>query len=108
EPDSVVVEGEDGCLDVTRRWDWAEWVTWEYDEVLNPSVHTPLVQRGLSRHLAERRASFCESYARWGGAWYEDHLAMVLRWDPPYVLGERPVRTDPYDLPTLCGGFGAP
>ena len=105
EDGSPLVIGDDGCVEIARPWDWAEWVDWEYDEVLNPSVYAPIVQWGLSRTLEDRSADLCSEYAVWGGPAYHDHLDRVLESElPPYVYGPAPARSDPYRLQTLCEG----
>ena len=102
---SVVELGPTGCAVQVRGWDWSEWVNWELDEVLNPSVFTSQVQRGVSEHLQENRQEVCAEYAIWGEG-YTAHLADVLAAGAPrYVLGRHPERVDPFQLDALCGGL---
>jgi len=105
-PGSVVALGEDGCVVQARSWDWSEWVSWEFDEVMNPSVHTSSVQRGVSEYLWENRETICAEYAQWGGEDYQAHLEAVLSAElSEYVVGRHPARTDPYELDSLCEGW---
>lgn len=105
EADSVLQLGEDGCVVVAQPWDWRDWVDWEYDEVLNPSVYAPIVQWGITRTLGERREEVCADYATWGGPAYVAHLDAVLSSPvPPYVYGPSPARSDPFQLEALCNG----
>lgn len=103
-PDGVAAVGPAGCLVPNRRFTWRDWVTWEYDEVLNPPVYTPSAQRGVTRHLETHRDAYCASYARWGSAEYEAHIAQVVQVTPWYAGPESPPRSDPYQLPALCRG----
>lgn len=106
EEGSVVRIGEGGCVTQVRPFDWAEWITWEYDEVLNPPVYTEVVQGGVTRRLEEQRDEYCASYRSWGGTEYEAHLARVLAAErPDYVGADAPPRTDPYQLRALCDGW---
>ncbi len=100
---SVLRRGDDGCVVQVRPFSWGEWVTWRYDEVMNPSVHTERVQEGVTEHLETHRDAYCASYAVWGGAPYEAHLAAVLK-SPPlgYLTEDAPLRSDPYRLRDLC------
>lgn len=107
-PGAVVELGADGCVTRGRPFTWRDWVTWEYDEVLNPSVHTASAQRGVDRHLATHREAYCASYAVWGGPDHEEHLEQVLASHPVYVSDEAPPRTDPYGLGDLCDGVDNP
>lgn len=101
---SVLRMGEDGCVQQVRPWDWTEWVTWEWDEVLNPSVYVPVVQGEISEFLAAHREDVCRSYEIWGGPAYQEHLDRVLTAWPPYAVGPAPARSDPYQLERLCRG----
>lgn len=78
EPGSVAVLGADGCVVQGEPFTWEAWVTWEYDEVLNPPVYTASTQRGVDRHLWTFRDDYCDSYAAWSGEDYDEHLANVL------------------------------
>lgn len=101
-PGGVARLGEDGCVEEGEPFTWRDWITWEYDEVLNPPVYTPSTQRGVERHLASHRDDYCEAYATWGGPAYQEHLRHVLSVDLVYASDEAPVRTDPYALDDLC------
>lgn len=101
EPGSVVELDDDGCAVQTRGWDWTEWVDDDWDEVLNPSVYTPVVQRGITRRLEDQRDGVCESYAVWGDSSYDGRMR-ALDPRPPYVLGRVPERIDPFALAALC------
>lgn len=102
DPGGHVARDARGCLSVARPFDWAEWVSWEWDELLNPSVHTRLVQRRLNRYLARHPEEVCEGWESWGGPTYTEHLDRTLGRTPAYVLGEHPRREDPYRLADLC------
>jgi len=103
--DSVLQRGEDGCVERVAGFDWAAWIDWEYDEVLNPPVFAPRVQAALEYRLKNRRDEYCDSWDAWGVG-FEDHLHDVLAAEPVYVSGRAPARRDPYDLPGLCGPLG--
>lgn len=104
EPGSVVELDEDGCLTRGRAFTWRDWITWEYDEVLNPSVHTASAQRGVDRHLAVNHEQYCGSFQVWAAphASVLDHLEAVLAWHPPYASADAPPRSDPFRLRALC------
>lgn len=104
EGDSPMQRGEDGCVELARPWDWREILTWEYDEVLNPSVFAPIVQDAITQTLYRRREEVCAEYAEWGGDAYREHLRTVLASWPPYVSGPAPARSDPFQLDRLCYG----
>lgn len=101
QPGSNIDRGDLGCLTLVRPFDWAEWVDWQWDEVLNPSVHTRLVQRRLNRYLAHNPEHVCEGHNQWGPQ-REAHLTHVLSTVPDYVRGDHPRREDPYRLADLC------
>lgn len=104
QPDSPLQRDEQGCVTQVRPWDWREIITWEYDEVLNPSVFAPLIQDVISQTLHERRDELCAEYVEWGGDAYREHLRAVLASWPPYVRGPAPARSDPFQLDRLCYG----
>lgn len=104
EPGSVVALDAAGCAVQARPFDWADYVTWEWDEVLNPSVYVPAVQAAVREVLEQNRETVCAEYARWGGEAYSEHLARVLSSWPPYALGPAPARSDPFQLQRLCTG----
>ncbi len=107
EVDGDIVRGDDGCLVQRRDFDWRDWVSDDWDEVLNPSVHTRLVQRGLTRHLRRHREAYCASYAQWGDG-HAEHLAAKLAERPVYAQGRIPQRSDPYQLDRLCAEGSTP
>lgn len=98
----VATVGEDGCLVATRPFTWADHVTWEYDEVLNPPVYTSIAQAAVQRHLQTHRDAYCASWEVWGGPEYLAHLGRVFDSDPVYVGDDAPPRRDPYRLDALC------
>lgn len=98
---SVVQLDEDGCAAQVRPFDWSLHVSPDWDEVWNPSVHTPLVERGIARHLEAHKDEVCDSWSRWKTPEYEAHIA-ALDPAPPYVVEPVPPRTDPYRLAELC------
>jgi len=105
-PQSVVQRGSDGCLARTGDFDWSRYVTWEYDEVMNPSVYTPETQDGINLRLTEVSGRMCDGYRVWGGVDYQRHLAGVLGQRPAYASDEAPRRYDPFQLADLCDGDG--
>jgi hypothetical protein len=107
-PGSVIEMGDDGCATRGVPFTWRDWVNWEYDEVLNPSVHTPSAQRGVDRHLALHRESYCASFDVWADDDYLAHLKDVLATLPHYASQDAPPRSDPYGLDALCDGIDDP
>lgn len=108
EEGGVATIGADGCLAPTERFTWGDWVTWEYDEVMNPPVFTPETEEAVARHLRENRDDYCADWAVWGGPAYLDHLDQVLAARPEYASEEAPERTDPYRLDEICEGWTPP
>lgn len=49
----------EGCVARRGRWDWADWVHPDWDELNNPSVYGPRVQRRLTEALAPDRDALC-------------------------------------------------
>jgi len=63
--DSILRRGPDGCVAQVEPWDWARWIDWRYDEVLNPSVFRRALAPGLRAGLDEQAPAFCaEGQAR--------------------------------------------
>lgn len=58
-PGSVLQRDAQGCVVLDRAFDWAEWVDWRYDEVLNPSVYKEGMADALLDGLAESAPWFC-------------------------------------------------
>ena len=58
-PGSVLKRDRQGCVVLDRAFDWADWVDWRYDEVLNPSVYKEGMADALIDGLAERAPWFC-------------------------------------------------
>ncbi len=104
--ESELQRSERGCVVQVADFDWAAWVTWEWDEVLNPSKYAPVVERGIQRHLAEHRAAYCASFEVWANADTQTHLDRVLDDTPPYADGAPTDRTDPFRLSELCSTHG--
>jgi hypothetical protein len=104
---SELQRGEDGCVVQVADFDWAQWVTWEWDEVLNPPQFTPVVERGVQRHLFANRESYCASYDAWAGASHAVYLHEALSGAPLYAQGAPGNRRDPYRLDVLCGAHVA-
>lgn len=104
-PDGAAILGEDGCLRPGKPFSWDDWVDASYDEVLNPPVFTPSVQRAVTRHLELNRDQYCSSYARWGGPNYLAQLERTIAQLPAYAGPEAPTRTDPFRLEELCDGW---
>lgn len=101
-PGSPIQRDEAGCAVRARPFRWAEWVGPEWDEVLNPSAHTRLVERGVLTFLEENRAEVCAARERWDPAGHRETFLSALAQDPEWVVGPHPVRRDPYQLEALC------
>lgn len=103
-PGSVVRMGEDGCVYHTRSWDWGQWVDWRYDELLDPSVYVPRVERRVEETLEDHRAEVCADMTTWA----PDGLASIraahpLESEAPWIGTKAPPRVEPFDLDALCG-----
>ncbi len=92
----------DGCLRPTTPFSWRDRVTWEYDEVLNPPVYTPIAQQGVTKHLAEHRDEYCAGFQAWQAPEADALLALALASSPPYASADAPPRSDPWRLRELC------
>lgn len=99
---SVVQRGEDGCVSRVRGFDWAEYVGWEYDEVLNPPILAPNVQEAVTQRLKSRRDQYCEGWSDWGPEVLETQWRKLVE-TPGYATAAAPERTDPWALRDLCG-----
>jgi hypothetical protein len=91
-PGSVLQRDELGCVVLDRRFDWAEWVDWRYDEVLNPSVYKEGMADALLDGLAESAPWFCAE-----GLAPSDPVAKA-----PWVGKGAPVGEGFFDLADLC------
>ncbi|MEQ1565435.1 MAG: hypothetical protein ABMA64_07350 [Myxococcota bacterium] len=99
--DTYVAARPDGCLEVTRPFDWREWASPEWDEVLNPPVYTRAVEEAVLAGLQANQGEVCASWGRWDvGGWREAALADTFA--PPYASGPVPARRDPWQLVALC------
>jgi hypothetical protein len=99
---SAVRRDEAGCLEVARPFTWREWVSPEWDEVLNPPVYTRLVERGVLRALEDRRTEVCAARERWDHERWREAALESLPEPAPYVIGPAPGRRDPWQLEALC------
>jgi hypothetical protein len=70
--------------------------------VLNPPVFAPIVQRGVTRLLEERRPETCAAWRSWHTAEDDGRLESALAATPAYVQGRSPARRDPFQLAALC------
>jgi len=98
---SPIALGADGCVGQRRPWGWSEWIDDEYDEVLNPSVHTDRVQARLWERLRDDPAKYCEA-AGDIVAGHTAHLESLFSERPVYVGPGSPTREDPFSLGALC------
>ena len=102
-PESEFHRRPDGCVEQSRPFDWSEWVDWEYDEVLNPSVYESDVHRALEAHLRANRDRVCAEYQAWSRQGIHPRPpTMDLSQRPAYIVGEAPQQTDPFNLERLC------
>lgn len=107
-PGSPVQRREEGCLEVVAPFRWADWVDWEYDEVLNPSVYTAGAQAAVDRRLTLDRDHYCGQYQALGGADFDAKLAENLAKSPHYYGDKAPPREDPFGLAERCAGWQPP
>lgn len=91
-----------GCITQVRPFDWAEHADWRYDEALNPSLYTRLVQKRISRRIQREPDRYCRAWQALGGPEYDAHIDALL--DRAHVPLPRRYdeRTDPYGLDALC------
>ena len=101
--DGYFTRGADGCVVQDRPFDWAEWVDWTLDEVLNPPVYDAPLQVRVSEALTTRQDQVCEVWDA-GAAPEPQAMAAVLTVPYPYALGRAPTRVDPFRLADHCDG----
>lgn len=99
--DSVVTRNPNGCVELSRPFDWSDWIGPEYDELLNPPVYVDRVQEAVSVRLAEQRETYCRGFEEWGSGLPERTMA-ALDAPRPYVGPAAPRRVDPFQLGALC------
>jgi hypothetical protein len=99
---SVLQRDDDGCVEQVAPWRWNDWVSDAWDEVLNPSVFTREVERGVIDHLEKDRDQYCSSWARWDPAGELTEYLDGLDPEPPYIAGPAPARRDVLRLDLLC------
>ncbi len=102
-PGSALQRDEDGCVEQVRPWDWAEWVDWQYDEVLNPPAYRPDILAEVDIWLQDHREELCAAWE--GEPWMsaEARLEALLQEQLPYDLKRAPMRMDVFTLDRLCG-----
>ena len=96
--DSILTRQENGCVAQNRPWHWSDWVDWQYDEVLNPAVHTKVVQRRVDARIEGDLELYCLAYASLSTD-YDEHIAALLA-QPRQQ--RHPQRTDPFRLGERC------
>lgn len=92
---------EDGCVRQVRPFDWEEWVTPGWDEVLNPSVLNPEVRASVQRRLIAHRDEYCASYARTAEVDAQRRVEALAE-RQRYVVGQVPASDDLITLDWLC------
>ncbi|MBN1335350.1 MAG: hypothetical protein JXB39_05270 [Deltaproteobacteria bacterium] len=103
EEGSLVRRREDGCVEQVRPWDWAEWVDWRYDEVLDPSWYAPPVDEVLRQYLVAHADEICPQWHELDLANDRDRWRRLWEEVPPWFVHPVPSREDPFDLSGLCG-----
>lgn len=53
---------EDGTVEISRTFDWNEYIDWQYDELKNPSVYTKANMNRICRHIEENYEEYKETY----------------------------------------------
>ncbi len=91
-----------GCVVQSRPFDWEDWVTPAWDEVLNPSVPNVDVRRSVERRLVDRREQYCETYRQTSVADAARRVEVIAARDR-YVVGPAPASDELMSLDWLCG-----
>lgn len=100
-PQSIFQRDDRGCVEQVRPFDWADWVDWRWDEVLNPNVYTPPVSRWVDEKLDARGQGVCRELS----AVLPDVAVRVpeaLAEASPWAGPKAPPRVDPYGLTARC------
>lgn len=92
---SVLQRDELGCVVLARPFDWAEWIDWRYDEVLNPSLYRSGLEDSLREGLKQRADWFCDH-----------NLVLETREGAPWVGSRLPQDADLFQLRDLCDNRG--
>lgn len=90
-----------GCIVADKPFDWKDWVDDALDEVLDPSLYTPLVGAKVREKLWETRDEVCAGYRQWGKDVATRRAAVMARrlvWATP----DAPPADDPFLLDDLC------
>lgn len=100
---SVLQQGEDGCVALVGQFQWKDWVDDGMDEVFNPSFFSETVQTAVNSRLAKEKDEVCAAYARWGKD-YEARRERVTHEVVNEFTLEAPRYTDMLNLTELCSG----
>lgn len=101
DPQDGTFAWKDGQVERVRDFDWRGWVDWRWDELLNPSVYTPRVQRWLDQSVPTRLDALCQGVDTWGKG-VADAQAISLTEATPWADARSPAHHDPFGLPERC------
>lgn len=101
DPDVGLFAWRDGEVVRVRDFDWRQWADWHWDELLDPSVYTPRVQRWLDRTLPGRMDTLCQGVDQWGAEVESAHTQLTSE-PAPWVDHTAPTQVDPFGVPDRC------
>lgn len=101
DPDRGLFTADGGRVERVRDFDWADWTDWRWDELLDPSVYTPGVQRWLDAHLPARMDALCTDAPAWAAQVASAHATIATE-PAPWVNHRAPARSDPFGVPARC------
>lgn len=63
--DPLFKVNEHGCVQKMRKFSWRNWVSWQWDELYNPSYYKASILKKIRRNFSENmvKHEYCKSYA---------------------------------------------
>ncbi len=90
-----------GCVKKTRDFKWENWISWQWDELFNPSFYKAGIRKKIKRNfsLNMQKHEYCKSYQhnKENGAY--DYLKMRTK---EYIDGQVPRVQNLFDIGNLC------
>lgn len=102
---SPLQRDEAGCVALARPFRWADWIDWQLDEVLNPSVYRLSLAEGIREVTMGGGGGPCGQAEPLLTVAEQALLQEALQARPVYAAEHAPSRATALTLPDLCPGL---
>lgn len=97
--EAMFIVNNEQCISQQVPFDWGHWVTWEWDEFLNPSQYTEELSKTVKDNIRKRKNHYCPIYKE---AHKRNDYQQFKKRGTEYLIPKAPHPKNVFDISDIC------